>query len=78
MTRQVRFRTLKGSPDRFGSLTAVTAVRADGDRITLHTADADATVWALYDIRHTVTDLEIIGGGRQETFLALTRPGRSG
>jgi ABC-2 type transport system ATP-binding protein len=72
ITRTVQFRLLAGSPDRFRGLAAVTAVHADGDRITLLTADADATVWALYNLRDTIADLAITQGGLQEAFLALT------
>lgn len=72
IARTVRFRSLAGSPDRFRQLAAVTAVHADADRITLLTADADATVWALYDLRDTITDLAITEGGLQEAFLTLT------
>lgn len=72
IARTVRFRSLAGSPDRFRQLAAVTAVHADGDRITLLTANADATVWALYNLRDTITDLAITDGGLQEAFLALT------
>ena len=72
IARTVRFRSLGGSPERFRELAAVTAVHADADRITLLTTDADATVWALYDLRDTITDLAITEGGLQEAFLALT------
>jgi ABC-2 type transport system ATP-binding protein len=72
IVRHVRFRSLRGSPDRFAQLAGVTAVQAEGDRVTLYTADADATVWALYPHRHTITDLEIAGNSLQEAFLALT------
>jgi ABC-type multidrug transport system ATPase subunit/ABC-type multidrug transport system permease subunit len=72
IARSVRFRSLAGSPGRFRQLAAVTAVHADADRITLQTADTDATVWALYDLRDTITDLAITEGGLQEAFLALT------
>jgi ABC-2 type transport system ATP-binding protein len=72
IARTVRFRSLAGAPDRFRQLAAVTAVHTDGDRITLLTADADATVWALYDLRDTITDLAITEGSLQEAFLALT------
>ena len=77
IARTVRFRSLTGSPDRFRQLAAVTAVHADEDRITLLTADADATVWALYELRDTITDLAITQGGLQEAFLALTSPADS-
>jgi ABC-2 type transport system ATP-binding protein len=72
IARTVRFRSLAGSPDRFRQLAAVTAVHADADRITLLTADADATVWALYNLRDTITDLAINEGSLEEAFLALT------
>ncbi len=72
VARTVRFRSLAGSPDRFRQLAAVTAVHADADRITLLTADADATVWALYDLRDTITGLAVTEGDLQEAFLALT------
>jgi ABC-type multidrug transport system ATPase subunit len=72
IARTVRFRSLAGSPDRFRQLAAVTAVYVDGDRITLLTPDADATVWALYNLRDTIADLTITQGGLQEAFLALT------
>jgi len=72
IARTVRFRSLTGSPDRFRQLAAVTAVHADGDRITLHSADADATVWALYHLRDTIAGLAVTDAGLQEAFVALT------
>jgi ABC-2 type transport system ATP-binding protein len=72
IARTVRFRSLAGPADRFRQLAAVTTVHADEDRITLLTADADATIWALYDLRDTITDLAITSGGLQDAFLALT------
>ncbi len=71
--RTVRFRSLtKSSSNRYHCLAGVTAVHTDADRIALHTTDADATVWALYNFRDTLTDLEVTSGGLQEAFLALT------
>lgn len=72
IARTVRFRSLTGSPDRFRQLAAVTAVHADGDRITLLSTDADATVWALYHLRDTIAGLAVTDAGLQEAFLALT------
>jgi ABC-2 type transport system ATP-binding protein len=72
IARTVRFRSLAGPADRFRQLAAVTTVHPDEDRITLLTADADATIWALYDLRDTITDLAITSGGLQDAFLALT------
>ena len=72
IARTVRFQSLSGSAERFRRLPAVTAVHADGDRITLDTADADATVWALYDLRGTITGLAVTDAGLEEAFVALT------
>jgi ABC-type multidrug transport system ATPase subunit len=77
IARTVRFRSLAGSPDRFRQLAGVTAVHADGDRVTLVTSDADATVWALYSLRDTISDLAVTEGSLQEAFLALTAAGGS-
>ena len=77
IARTVSFRSLAGSPDRFRQLAAVTAVEADGDRITLRTDDADATVWALYNFRDSITSLAVAAGGLQEAFLSLTSPADS-
>jgi ABC-2 type transport system ATP-binding protein len=40
--------------------------------VRLRTSDADATVWALYERRVQVRDLEIAGADLEEAFLALT------
>jgi ABC-2 type transport system ATP-binding protein len=72
--RALRFRTAGIDPDRFRSLPGVTGVDVDGDRVTLHTRDSDATIWGLHDFRTHVRDLEIVSGGLQEAFLALTAP----
>jgi hypothetical protein len=69
----VRFRLPRGTPDRFGALPGVTAIQADGEHITLQTANSDATIWALYNLRDAIAGLEITSGSLQEAFLALTR-----
>jgi ABC-2 type transport system ATP-binding protein len=76
--RLVRFRVLRGAPERFAAATGVTALDADGDRVTLHTADADATVWALYPDRHAIADLAVAEASLEEAFLSLVavRPDR--
>lgn len=69
---QVRFQSPDASFDRFISLASVTAVHIEANHVTLHTTDTDATIWALYDHRHTITDLDITSSSLQEAFLALT------
>jgi hypothetical protein len=72
--RLVRFRLLRGEPSRFAAITAVTALSVDGDRVTLRTADADATVWALYPERHDIADIADIAvaeASLEEAFLSL-------
>jgi ABC-2 type transport system ATP-binding protein len=69
--RLVRFRLLRGDPERFAATTGVTALSAAGDRVTLHTADADATVWALYPERHAIADIGVAEASLEEAFLSL-------
>jgi ABC-2 type transport system ATP-binding protein len=69
--RIVRFRLLDGNPAQFAGIRGVTAVSADGQWVTLHTADADATIWALYDHRHTIADLAVTEASLEEAFLSL-------
>jgi ABC-2 type transport system ATP-binding protein len=78
--RLVRFRLLRGDPERFAATAGVTAVSADSDRVTLRTADADATVWALYPERDAIADIAVAEASLEEAFLSLvtsdTRPGK--
>jgi ABC-2 type transport system ATP-binding protein len=69
--RLVRFRLLRGDPERFAATTGVTALSADGGRVTLRTADADATVWALYPERHAIADIAVAEASLEEAFLSL-------
>jgi ABC-2 type transport system ATP-binding protein len=69
--RLVHFRVLRGAPERFAATTGVTALSAAGDRVTLHTADADATVWALYPERHAIADIAVAEASLEEAFLSL-------
>jgi ABC-2 type transport system ATP-binding protein len=73
--RLVRFRLLGGDPDRFASTAGVTALSADGDRVTLRTADSDATVWALYPERDTIADIAVADASLEEAFLSLVSDG---
>ncbi|HTZ30765.1 MAG TPA: ATP-binding cassette domain-containing protein [Streptosporangiaceae bacterium] len=80
--RLVRFRLLGGDPERFATTAGVTALSADGDRVTLRTADADATVWALYPERDAIADIAVADASLEEAFLSLVAPrardGRAG
>jgi ABC-2 type transport system ATP-binding protein len=69
--RLVRFRLLRGDPERFAVTAGVTALTADGDRVTLRTADADATVWALYPERDAIADITVAEASLEEAFLSL-------
>jgi ABC-2 type transport system ATP-binding protein len=68
----VRFSWLGGAPAGLEALPGVTAMDVEGREVTLHTTDADATVWGLYGLRDHLSGLEVTGGGLPEAFLALT------
>jgi ABC-2 type transport system ATP-binding protein len=61
-----------GAPAGLEGLPGVTAMDVEGREVTLHTTDADATVWSLYGHRDDLSGLEVTGGGLREAFLALT------
>ena len=69
--RIVRFRLLEGNPGQFAGTRGVTAVHADGQWITLHTTDADATIWALYNHRHAIAGIVVTEASLEEAFLTL-------
>jgi ABC-2 type transport system ATP-binding protein len=70
--KTVRFSWLGGAPAGLEALPGVTAMDVAGREVTLHTTDADATVWGLYGLRDHLSGLEVTGGGLREAFLALT------
>jgi ABC-2 type transport system ATP-binding protein len=72
--RVVRFRLLEGDPERFSTTLGVTALSLDGDRVTLRTADADATVWALYPQRQAIADIAVSEASLEEAFFSLAVP----
>jgi hypothetical protein len=43
----------------------------DGNRVTLHSTDADATLWSLYDARHAIVDVTVADASLEEAFLRL-------
>jgi ABC-2 type transport system ATP-binding protein len=69
--RIVRFRLLEGTPERFAATPGVTSVQADQQHVSLHTADADTTIWALYDQRSVIADIAISEASLEEAFLSL-------
>lgn len=70
--RMVRFTLLRGSPEPFRQAPGVVRLDLTGDRLTLHTRDADATVWGLYDHRQAIADLQIADASLEDAFLSLT------
>ena len=69
--RLVRVRLLRGDPQRFATTAGVTALSTDGDRVTLRTADADATLWGLYPERDAIADIAVADASLEEAFLSL-------
>jgi hypothetical protein len=43
--------------------------------VTLRTAGADATVWALYPERHAIADIAVAEASLEEAFLSLVASG---
>ena len=72
--RVVRFQVLDRATDRFDRLPGVTSVERNGRTVTLHTGDADATVWGLFPLRDAVSHLEVGEGDLEAAFLSLTAP----
>jgi ABC-2 type transport system ATP-binding protein len=65
--------TFTASPDRtLDGLPAVSGVTWQGDRATLTTADADATLRALLADGGSLPDLEVRGASLEQAVLALT------
>ncbi|MDA8302220.1 MAG: ABC transporter ATP-binding protein [Actinomycetota bacterium] len=71
--RQVTFRCAEARSEAFRQLPGVTHVTVDHDHVVLTTTEADTTLWALYDHRHAISDIDITGGDLQHAFLALTK-----
>jgi ABC-2 type transport system ATP-binding protein len=64
---------LEGEPtEGLDLLPGVVAVEVRAGRVTLRTADSDATVAALFTARGFVRGLEVTGAGLEDAFLALT------
>jgi ABC-2 type transport system ATP-binding protein len=74
--RTVRFSTPEPDTSMLLRLPGVGDVSASGDVVTIRTADADATLPALYALGRPVLGLEVGGGGLEEALLALTSDDR--
>jgi ABC-2 type transport system ATP-binding protein len=69
--QQVRFTLVQGSPAPIAALDGVRAVDRDGARVTVHSADTDATVRSLVASRLAWSGLEIGGPDLETSFLRL-------
>ena len=73
--RQVRFTLVQGSPVRLAALDGVRAVDQDGARVTLRSADTDATVRSLAGSGLAWSGLEVGGPDLETSFLRLLGEG---
>ena len=71
-TKAVRFALARPDRDALSRLPGVTDTDVEGERVTLVTADADATLPALYAAGLAVRDVEVIGTGLEAALLSLT------
>lgn len=69
--RTVRFRLLRGEPEKFRLPPGVTAMQVDGNWVTLRSTDADATLWSLYGARDAIADVTVADASLQEAFFRL-------
>jgi len=76
--RTVRFSAVGADRAALEALPGCTSAEVEGERVTLRTADPDATVRALYAANVPVRDLEIGGADLEEAFLALVGEGGAG
>jgi ABC-2 type transport system ATP-binding protein len=70
--RTIRFSMPVPDTSALLRLPAVSDVVASGDAVTVRSADADATLPALYALGRPVRGLEVGGGGLEEALIALT------
>ena len=72
VNRALRFTTPAPDPALLLRLPGVADVLVNGDAVTVRTADADATLPALYGLGLPVKAMEVGGGGLEESLIALT------
>jgi ABC-2 type transport system ATP-binding protein len=68
--------TVDGDAARFGGFPGVVSLSATGDRVSLRTTDADATVRALVAAEPAWRDIDVSAPSLDESFLTLTRTAR--
>jgi ABC-2 type transport system ATP-binding protein len=73
--RTVRFRCPGADPASLSALPGVRRVEVQGELVRLLTADADATLRAVFHSGLPVTDVETGGADLEEAFLALVGAG---
>ncbi len=71
-TRTLRFTTPAPDPALLLRLPGAADVLVNGEAVTIRTADADATLPALYRLGLPVKAMEVGGGGLEESLIALT------
>ena len=54
--RHITFRYPRASRHALRQLSAVTEVTIRDEKVTLTTTDPDTTIWALYDLRHDISE----------------------
>jgi ABC-2 type transport system ATP-binding protein len=71
-TRTIRATLPDADLDALGALPGVTGVEGRGESVVLHCTDSDAALRALLAGWESARDIEVVGGGLEEAFLALT------
>ena len=69
--QQVRFTLVQGSSAPIAAIDGVRAVENDGDRVTVHSSDTDATVRSLVSNGLAWSGLEVGGLDLETSFLRL-------
>ena len=76
--RTLRFSTQAPDASELLRLPGVSDVLVNGNAVTVRTADADATLPALYALGRQVKAMEVGGGGLEEALIALTSADNGG
>src|SRR5262249_51153292 len=76
--RTLRFSAQAPDPSELLRLPGVSDVLVNGNAVTVRTADADATLPALYALGRQIKAMEVGGGGLEEALIALTSDDNGG
>jgi ABC-2 type transport system ATP-binding protein len=71
--KTVRFRAVNLDERRLGSLTDVSGARRSGDKFEFYTLQPEAALARLFAAGIDLSELEVVGAGLEEAFLAITR-----